>query len=428
MKLRRRRVLQSLGLVAVGLAGCSDTTGDGSGSPQPTVTDTDTTTPGTGTPTETNSSLPDRAEWRVETAVSPRRVVASDGVLYVGTSGLDSDKRESAALAVSPDGTVQWRTKTGQRNGTIAGVRDGEVYAISGDLTRDLLHGQNYRLHALDAADGSTSWVWAPHKSYKFFSPVGIDDRSVFVGTHDDALSDSGETLYAIDRRDGTVRWNVETGDVMAGVVTGHTVLVGDTGAVEAFLADDGESRWRYEYEEIGNQSPAVFGDLVLAGDRTVHALDVADGTERWTYGRDVTISSWLPVSETLFVGGDRIAALDRSGSERWTYDEGGHVWDAITTRDTLYAGSQQALFALDRSSGTERWRVETDADYPHPVGVVDGQYGYVTDDGTVSVVDAETGDSIWAWQSPKDIERVATVADTFVLGFDGGGLLGIRP
>ncbi|MHB9286416.1 PQQ-binding-like beta-propeller repeat protein [Halobacteriales archaeon Cl-PHB] len=418
MNHRRRRVLQALGVTLAGLAGCQGRTDDDDnqtpvGSPESDPTDTP--------PSDGTAEPSKQAAWHVETDAAIDEVQVINGNVYAGTGGRDAEAGTAELLSVTSDGTVRWRESIDRRMARVATVDDGTVYAITGNYQGP--HGSGYQLHALDAADGSTDWVWAPELTYKFFEFVGLDAESVFVGTRDDAIAADGEELYAINRADGSVRWSAEVGDVAGGVVVDGIVVAGRH-EVRAFDAASGDSRWSYRHDDIGALNTAGFGGHVLLGDQTLRGLDTGDGSVRWTYGEDALVTSWDPVGDGVVVGTEgSVAELDDAGSERWRADRGVIVSQAITGSDTLFLTDDTTVVGFDRSDGTERWTAETadPTEYPRPAGLANGHLVYDGQAGVVGAIDTATGEPAWTWSTPSGGATAQVLDGTVVVASDAG-------
>jgi hypothetical protein len=438
MDRRRRRVLSACGAV-LGLAGCLGEPDGDAGTSTSSQTGTDPadrdtlsgTPPGgsTTSPQEPPDDVatpagPRRTAWHVPTDLTPQRPLVEGGACYVGTGSYDEGSSAAAIIAIAPDGTVTWRHDTGQLLARVAAVEDGTLYAFSGDRTADGLHGQNYRVHAFDASSGAREWVWAPGKAYKFFTVLGVRDGTVFVGTHDDALQDSGESVSAV--ADGSARWAVDLGDVMDGTVVGDTVVAVDVAGAAGLAASDGQERWTFESGDYGEVEAESFGDLVLTGEETLHALDAVEGTERWTHG-DGDVSTWVPRGDRVYVGGPSLVALDEQGATHWTYDRGG-VPSGVITADGLVGFDEQALFVLERASGEERWRIDLGTEYPTPGGITGERLAYGARDGGVHAVDVATGESAWSWKSSQPLTDPVVADGRIVVGRDGGGVWALEP
>ncbi|QCW02566.1 hypothetical protein FGF80_04655 [Natrinema pallidum] len=73
-----------------------------------------------------------------------------------------------------------------------------------------------------------------------------------------------------------------------------------------AFDSTTGTRRWQADVGRIGG-SPTVADGVLYVGtwDAVVHALDIADGSPRWTYDADYEISRSVAVTDGVLVYGD---------------------------------------------------------------------------------------------------------------------------
>ncbi len=438
MDRRRRRVIEACGAAVLGLAGCLGRNESAPGTRRSQTSDTPTddhdtlsgtppggsTTSPAGPPDDEGTPRgPQRTIWQVDTGKTTNRPHVVDGTCYLGT-GEHDEAGEAELLAVDADGTERWRQGVGQSVSDVAAVTGDMVYAITGDTTTSGLHGEDYRVQAYDAASGEEQWSWAPEKRYKFFESIGVRDGTVFVGTHDDALQDEGEQVVAV--ADGSAVWTVESGDVMGGTLVGETVVADTAAGLAAFAAGDGTERWTHAESGYGSLDPERFGDLVLAGDESVHALGAETGEEQWSV-TDRKVTTWHAEGSTAYLGGEQVAAVDESGRAAWTYNAGG-VPSGVGTADWLVGTAERSLFCLERASGDERWRVEVDTEFPSPGGLADGRLPYATREDGLVVVSAETGEEVWTWSTSVGLTDPVVADGAVVVGREGGGLWGLEP
>ena len=228
--------------------------------------------------------------------------------------------------------------------------------------------------------------------------------------------------------------------------VADGTVFIGSSdGNVYALDVSSGTERWRFSTGAGVWGSPAVTNDTVVIGsnNHVVYALDVSSGTERWRFSKDnhtsnpSVISSSTPVvtDGTVFVEifieheNDIVYALDvSSGTERWHFSSGGGDGNSPAVADgTVFVGNYDNVYALDTSSGTEHWRFSTDnytgtdtaTGYTSPT-VADGTVfvGGTTD---VHALDASTGTERWRFSTDDIVHSAPAVADgtVFVGSYD---------
>ena len=212
-------------------------------------------------------------------------------------------------------------------------------------------------------------------------------------------------------------------------VVAGDIVLVsiadldlGAEGGVVALDLSTGRERWRFQPGRDVRAPVAVEDGVVLvpASDGLLHGLDLPTGDLLWSADLGAgtpTITRILhapPVVDAgvAYIGVHRNwAAVDvRSGEILWAHDPApGNT--TLTSRsaaalvDDLVIGSvargRNGLFAWERSTGEERWRLAVnDSIGIHASPVSDGDAIYVVNgEARVIALDAASGDTRWRTQ-----------------------------
>lgn len=204
-------------------------------------------------------------KWRINTGGSvPAPSIGSDGTIYVG-SKVYLGSTSYSLYALNPDGSTKWRYKTVGQFGVPYAPEapcvidtDGTAYVMAGDFLTALrpdgtkkfdgvsFHGkfaigpggilygraqQNGFIQAV-SADGSAKWYTSLPPSQFVINPTThtalTEDGTMYLG------ADNG-ILYALDARDGSLKWGFETGSPIR-----SSPAVSDTGVVY-FGADDGK-------------------------------------------------------------------------------------------------------------------------------------------------------------------------------------------
>lgn len=243
-----------------------------------------------------------RVKWKFFTGFGVYSTpVVADGVVYFGTA----DGRVYAVAAVT--GKEKWTYRTGKQITSSPAVADGRVYVA----------GYDYRLYALDAATGAKKWVYNT-RSYLDTTPT-VADGKVYI------YSDYRHTTYALDVRDGRVKWTSDIVNVQVGArgemfgwaaePAGETGAAGKFGAVDAAT---GDKRWLVDLtEDDFATGTALAGDTVYAGNGKLYAINAASGHVRWSYVLDGTVSSAPAVADGIvYVAGDdeKMYALTAEG------------------------------------------------------------------------------------------------------------------
>lgn len=329
--------------------------------------------------------------------IDPRPVWHVPGAMR-GTAAADGDVvfalgRQHEVLALDAGtGRPRWQATTGMTSPTTVGSRlvltDTTVVAGDGGVV------------AFDRTSGARVWV---------FDPDPVDVPGLHLGDARDDLVFTGSAtarLHAVDVRTGTARWtsSVKAADdtvVFAPRVAGAHVVVAftepgppDRGGLAAFDPVTGRPLWQMWFPAPERPWPAatwagggpvVWGDLVLAsaGDGTVHAVSLEDGSWQWSLppatgvwppGMPPVLPPPVEDLRALAVSGDTlvigsltgvVTAVDLpSRTVRWEAADrgGGSVALAIAATGGLalvphFSGH---LVAFDLDDGRPRWRVGT--------------------------------------------------------------------
>ncbi|WP_123533563.1 outer membrane protein assembly factor BamB family protein [Halosimplex salinum] len=446
----RRTFLAAVAASAVGSAGClgdesreTDTTSTGTtptagpaGTPTATQTATSTSTdstptatdPPTDTPTETPPSESAALAWRrgFDAAVTADPVVGADRVFAGSESG--------TVRAFDDSGVVGW---TFEASSPVQDLTLAEDVLLALTGTNELSSG--HVLHGVDAASGEERWTFSPTSWW--LEILGTADGTAYVATADDALSASGETLYALTLAAGDTEWSAEIGDPREAVVTDDALFVSATGRTYGFDRGDGRQRWAVETEDRYGTLAVVDGTVVQAVDAeesdrysVLLGFDPDSGEERWRFDSwDVT--STVAADRDLFAGGARTAALDPSeGTVRWEDETPGFLTDASLTDGRLFAGGN-TLTAYASEDGSEAWTFT-----PEPAqggvsaaGVADGTlYLDAYHDADVRnqykfAVDVEGGAGRWAFENGTELTDLVIGGGLALTGGEDGVLYALR-
>ncbi|MFB6171322.1 MAG: PQQ-binding-like beta-propeller repeat protein [Haloarculaceae archaeon] len=305
--MRRRTLLRSAPLAALGLAGCLDRSA--------------------GT-TESSTA------W---SASVPGPVVhepaVADGAVVVGT-----DAGTVHALAAG-DGHRRWDADVGRPAAGAPLVDAGTAFVVGGEQGL----GDEQRVVALDPATGEERWSF--DAGGWWLALHGADDRSVYISTRDDALGPAGQTLFAVDRTDGTARWQVPVGDSRGAAVTGETLALATFGRLYAVDLTDGRQRWTVDAEDVDDPRAAagtVLARVGGAGDTAVRAYDARSGAARWTFDGQSVAS--LSLADAAYAGGRRLVRLPLvSGDPDWRASGPSFVPGAPVADGRVFAGGDRA-------------------------------------------------------------------------------------
>ena len=243
-----------------------------------------------------------------------------------------------------------------------AGIGNGSPLMVDSTLIIGNLRGELY------VADGRTGkrigWIKLGEAIQG--SPV-VDGSMVYV-----AVSNSNESLLAVDLRDGKIKWKHDYGDVEVSPLLLNRYLYfgntrGDFFCVEPIR---GEVVWKYEIPENKLHhgflsSPAGVGSLVVVGGENgiVYGFDAEKGTVRWIFKTGADVFATPSIADSLvFIGNHAgtMFALDlQSGRMQWRFESGSPIYGnaAVADRGVFFGNLAGGLIALQTDNGAELWR-----------------------------------------------------------------------
>ena len=250
--------------------------------------------------------------------------------------------------------------------------------------------------------------------------------------------SGAASTLVAIGVDDRERRWTLDLPAVSRSGVTviGDVAIVGaNDGSVTAVDVATGERRWSTDVGGAVDVPVAADGDLVVVSTRTtvdattaLVGVALGDGAERWRFAPDT--GSPFAGPPTIVDGSVYAGFTDRTvyaiqaadGTQRWGARLNGSapISPVVATSNGVYAidvgtfGSQ--LYALDPATGERTW--------DHPLGVpvfraapiVVGDAVVTGDvDGVVRAFDPGSGDLTWSGAPGGPVRAFASDGSTLV-------------
>lgn len=313
---------------------------------------------------------------------------------------------DSGVYALDPaDGSERWRVDLDDGLSSLA-VADETVFATESKIT----------VYALDAADGGERWVG--HVPERDPTPIVAGDTVVF----------SGDGLHGFDAVGGTYEWVFDDEQVTSAMVDGDLYVGGVEGTVRALDVDDGTEKWSYSTETDARVTPLVAGDdaLYLRGpEEQACAVDLDDGEPLWRRRTDGTVRDVIVEAGVAYVASENgsIRALDATtGAERWLVVEDGDVRGLqLDDSGTLYARTWKGrVVSLSAASGDVNWSFET-GDLIGPL-VLDGDDIYFgSRDASLYLLDANTGRKRWDYEFEFWVRRDLFVVDDVVYAADPG-------
>jgi outer membrane protein assembly factor BamB len=320
---------------------------------------------------------------------------------------IDAGPRDALALREA------WRLATG-------GFVDASAVADGSEL---FVGGWDGRLRRL-ATDGRL--LWERDLGEVVDAAVAVDAGQVYAQTW-------GRAVYALDRRDGALRWRFDfpaspADDHRQGGLarSGGLLLVPAwNGTLYALDPGTGRLLWQYAAGEALRATPVVDGDrLYLAGAGGALTALALDGRLLWQRQLGSPLLAHpaaTPDGPVAVTKEGTLVALDRQGEERWRQatDEPCFYGAPLYADGALYLGTAGgSLWKLEAADGAVVWRQEAPGPlYGTPL-LAGGRLFAGDNDGLFYVVGADSGSLLATFRSGGAIQGTpALVAGRLLLG-----------
>ncbi|MFF3731726.1 PQQ-binding-like beta-propeller repeat protein [Streptomyces sp. NPDC002476] len=287
----------------------------------------------------------------------------------------------------------------------------------------DLLYVTSFEVHALDIGNGRRQF-----KTRDVAWAMAVEGGRIHAS--------DGPSLYALDATTGAEQWRLQTDAWVYSLKAERGTVVTGTrgGGVQAWEASTGEKLWEavgvqtdFESQDAG---PALHdGTVFLWQDARLRAVDARTGIERWAYPiGDAASCGGVPVRVTpasdgfvYISAGARVLAVDLvSGHVRWHFESPAVFLSppafapgpAVTGGGVYLADYLGTVYALDASTGKDRWRIATESrQSAEPVLVTAGNV-HVGSGSALYTLDAVTGTPKWRFAAGGEVVGAPVVAD----------------
>jgi len=329
-------------------------------------------------------------KWKVKTggAVLSSPVVV-DGIVYIG-----SDDGYFYALDAA-DGSEKWKFDTGGKvQGSAVVGRDGTVYIGS----------RSGYLFALDGASGEEKWKYGFDERNPKGKPA-VTSPALAFGTVFCAFDQWGGAYVGVDAKSGEKVWQlrrfVPNGGLLGPTIDGTTFYapVNDNVIVAADI------RTEMPLDDFDRNGHHCQASIAIQGDRLFYSQGPSLKIKNKTDGKKLA---------ELFIRGDGLSFFPQSGpaatEERawvakgnktlycldltdmralpktWTLDLPAQVRSSLAlAENTLYYGCDDGhVYALDATSGAERWKFKTEGPVASSPWLSDGALYVGSEDGFI--------------------------------------------
>ncbi|MEU1374486.1 PQQ-binding-like beta-propeller repeat protein [Streptomyces triculaminicus] len=290
-------------------------------------------------------------------------------------------------------------------------------------VSGDLLYVTSFEVHALDVASGRRQF-----KTRDVAWAMAVADGRIHAS--------DGPTLYALDSADGTERWRLATdGWVYSLKADRGTVVTGTRGGgVQAWEAANGELLWEMSGAQTDFETPDCGpvvhdGTVYVWADARLRALEARTGVERWSYPvGDTAACGGVPVrllqapdGVVYVAAGTRVLAIDVArGDVRWRFEAPAVFLSApafasgpaVTGGGVYIADYLGTVYALDATTGRDRWRIATEARQSTEPVLVSAGAVHLGSGSALYTLDAVTGTPRWRFAAGGEIVGAPVVAD----------------
>ncbi len=197
----------------------------------------------------------------------------------------------------------------------------------------------------------------------------------------------------------GTGDWPLARGDAQS------------SGAISQTLPSDLSVLWEFKANEAIETTPVIADGRIFAADvmGKVYAINFDDGKEIWSRDYDTGFLASPSVRELP------LRALPSS-------DEASSNADSTSGSIVVVGDVEGNLYALDPSTGTERWKQSTDGEINGSAAFFDDKVLVTSQDGKLYAFAITDGTPVWTYQTDDQIRCNPTIAgsQTFLGGCDG--------
>ncbi len=349
---------------------------------------------------------------------SDAQPVVARGLVYFG--GFSLGERTPLLAAVdTATGGVRWQTTA-----PVAWANFPDAPALGGNILFAPVQAPVAGVMAVAAGTGEPLW-FAPFGFTSVTAPT-VDADAVYVAgwgvrnVRDRTQNDASGAVFALDQRTGRERWRFLAPARFGPVAVGPDIVyVPSDRGLYAIDRATGRKRWQARFSPGAGETATIAantivftGSEITSGESGVFALDAASGALRWrvdlpstsgvragTAAADghVFVTRWEAPGDDPARGVPTLRAYDlNTGAELWVFaaspDDRSHqpvgtgslTTPVVAGELVLFgvavrvpapgtSGNADGLYAVDRATGTLRWRAAAATPIRSAPAVLDG-------------------------------------------------------
>ena len=255
-------------------------------------------------------------------------------------------------------------------------------------------------------------------------APAAYDEAQAYIPLR-------GGKLTAVALTDGHTNWTVDAPTTLRPATGQMLVFVASEKTLLALNVADGHERWRVGLEGSATVAPLFDTGWLFVGTDDGHlvALRAIDGQILWRLDAGAGLSaSPAPSGNNIYVplrDGRIIAADRRTGTALWTRKLPGFPAEMLALDDRLFVGSNDNfLYCLNASDGEIMWRSRTGADVASTPVVDEHRVYFVSLDNMLRALNRKNGVQQWKKALPfRPLWSPLKAADTVMVAGIAGQL-----
>lgn len=331
--------------------------------------------------------------------------VFGGSLVACGNKSNDTPPKPLVEFKSSLDAKYIWDRNIGNGN-------DGQIdLTLTPAIDNSVIYTSSFDgyISAVNATTGKR--LWSTNTKLQLSSPVAVSGNMVVAGS-------LRGTLVAVDPSSGKVLWQsaLPSSLVSAPSIVDHVIYTQThDGSISAYTLKDGNQLWTQSIATpdlmlVGNSSPIVYQDLVIAGTSSgsLWGLKTATGEKQWdnpialpqsgSPAQQMVDINATPIihNDTLYVAtfqGNLISFNTKLGSMNWQKKASIYRNIALGQKAIFTTDTKGDLSAYSLKTGDKLWQAtELEGRKPSAPLYIDGYIAVGDYEGYIHIFNAETG------------------------------------